>query len=92
MPSPEALAVVICGDLGAGPVPLRIGELAAQLRRELSGTAPLLLPEICEAPQALVDALAAIEPKRVVVGCRGDRNGGGSCSPVCGEPEQTPLG
>ena len=54
------------------------GELAAQLRRELSGVTPLLLAEICEAPQALVEALAAIEPKRVVVGCRADpqRHGG----------------
>ena len=78
MPSRETPVVVICGDVGAGPVPLRLGELAAQLRRELSGVTPLLLAEICEAPQALVEALAAIEPRRVVVGCRADpqRHGG----------------
>ncbi len=72
MRSRETPVVVICGDVGAPPVPLRLGELAAQLRRELSGVTPLLLPEICEAPQALVEALAAFEPKRVVVGCRAD--------------------
>jgi Pyruvate/2-oxoacid:ferredoxin oxidoreductase delta subunit len=70
MRSREAPVVVICGDVGAGPVPLRLGELAAQLRRELFGTDLLALPEICEAPEALVDALAATEPRRVVVGCR----------------------
>ena len=72
MRSRETPVVVICGDVGAPPVALRLGELAAQLRRELSGVTPLLLAEICEAPQALVEALAAIEPKRVVVGCRAD--------------------
>ena len=70
MQSRAAPVVVICGDVGAGPVPLRLGELAAQLRREQSGAAPLLLHEICEAPQALVEALASTKPSRVVVGCR----------------------
>ncbi|MGD0983038.1 MAG: 4Fe-4S binding protein [Acidimicrobiales bacterium] len=70
MRSREAPVVVICGDVGAPPVPLRLGELAAQLRRELSGVAPLLIGGICEDPEALAEALAAIGPKRVVVGCR----------------------
>ncbi len=70
MPSREAPVVLICGDVDAGPVPLRVEELAAQVCRELSGVTPLLLAEICEAPQVLVEALAAFEPKRVVVGCR----------------------
>jgi len=43
---------LVCGDVGAGPVPLRLGELAAQLRRELSGAALLVLPEVCQAPEA----------------------------------------
>ena len=43
MPSREAPVVLICGDVGAGPVPLRVEELAAQVRRELSGAAPLVL-------------------------------------------------
>jgi ferredoxin len=72
MRSRETPVIVICGDIGAPPVALRLGELAAQLRRGLSGVTPLVLPEICQAPQALVEALAAIEPKRVVVGCRAD--------------------
>ncbi len=70
MPSREAPVVFICGDVGTGSVPLRLGELAAQLCRELSGTAPLVLPEICEVPEALVVALATSEPRRVVIGCR----------------------
>ena len=70
MPSQEAPVILVCGDVGAGPVPLRLGELAAQLRRELSGASLLVLPEICQAPEALVVALAATEPRRVVVGCR----------------------
>jgi hypothetical protein len=64
MQSRAAPVVVICGDVGAGPVPLRLGELAAQLRREQSGAAPLLLHEICEAPQALVEALASTKRPR----------------------------
>ena len=70
MRSPHAPVVVICDDVGGGPVPLRLGELVALLRRELSGAALLVLPEICETPEVLVDALAATEPRRVVVGCR----------------------
>ncbi len=70
MPSREAPVVLICGDVGAGPVPLRVEELAAEVRRELSGAAPLVLPEICELPEALVVALATSEPRRVVIGCR----------------------
>ena len=62
MPSREAPVVLICGDVGAGPVPLRVEELAAEVRRELSGAAPLVLPEICELPEALVVALATSEP------------------------------
>ena len=58
MRSSEAPVVVICGDVGTGPVPLRLGELAAQLRRELSGAAPLLCPPVCEARDVLVEALA----------------------------------
>ena len=70
MPSWEAPVVFICGDVGTGSVPLRLEELAAQLCLELSGTAPLVLPEICEVPEALVVALATSEPRRVVIGCR----------------------
>lgn len=67
----EAPVVVICGDVGTEPVPIRPGELVARLRRELSGaTAPLVLAEICGASEALVEAVATTESRRVVVGCR----------------------
>jgi len=69
----EAPVVVICGDVGTEPVPIRPGELVARLRRELSGaTAPLVLAEICGASEALVEAVATTESRRVVVGCRAD--------------------
>ncbi|MGA2802776.1 MAG: 4Fe-4S binding protein [Acidimicrobiales bacterium] len=72
MQSREIPVVVICGDVGAPPVPLRPGELAARLRRELPGVTALLLGEICETPQALSEGLAAARPNRVVVACRAD--------------------
>jgi Fe-S-cluster-containing hydrogenase component 2 len=63
--------VVICGDLVTGPVPIHLGELAARLRRELSGAARVLVvPEICEAPGALAETLAGATPTSIVVGCR----------------------
>ena len=70
MRTSEAPVVVICGDVGTGQVPLRLGELAAQLRRELSGAAPLLCPPVCEARDALAQALSATRSRRVVIGCR----------------------
>jgi len=72
MQSRKTPLVVICGDVGAPPVPLRLGELVARLRRELPGVTPLLLGEICEAPQVLVEKLAGTEPDRVVIACRAD--------------------
>ena len=72
MLSREPPVVAVCGDVGAPPVPLRLGELAARLRRELPGVNPLLLGEICRGPRGPLEGLAALEAGRVVVGCRTD--------------------
>ena len=68
----ETPVVLLCADLANGPWPLRLGMLAARLRSELATEAIFAAPEICARPNTLTDGLAALEPRRVVVGCSGD--------------------
>ena len=70
MRSQEAPVVVVCGDVGGAPAPIRVGELVLRLRRELPGTVVLVVPGVCEGPRALGDALSPHRPARVVLGCR----------------------
>ncbi|MGD0943537.1 MAG: 4Fe-4S binding protein [Acidimicrobiales bacterium] len=70
MRAQEAPVVVVCGDVGGAPAPIRVGELVLRLRRELPGTVVVVVPGVCEGPRALGDALSPLRPARVVLGCR----------------------
>lgn len=92
MQSREVPVVVICGDVGAPPVPVRLGELAAQLRRELPGVTVWLPGAICATPAPLLEGLAAAGPTRVVVGCRADPQRQGELRTRLGRAGAAPAG
>jgi len=69
MPAAQAL-VVVCGDLGGAPAPLCLAELERRLRREISGVLVRAVPDICQVPAGLAQAIAECGPCRVVLGCR----------------------